>query len=206
MDVISTVISLSFTLFLLMDSIGNVPLFISILKDFPPQEQKTIIRRELIIALIVIATFYFLGDFLMDLMDIKQETISISGGIILFMISIKMVFSSTPSLKENKASSYAEAPFIVPLAIPLIAGPAVLATVIVYAQQEQPLVALSSIAIAWAASAGVLSCASKFKKLLGNRGLLACEKLMGLLLTLMAVQMCLKGLTIYLCDLKNVLP
>lgn len=146
MDVISTIFSLSFTLFLLMDSIGNVPLFISILKDFPAQEQKKIIRRELVIALIVIAAFYFLGDFLMDLMDIKQETISIAGGIILFMISIKMVFSSSYSNKEGK-TSYADAPFIVPLAIPLIAGPAVLATVIVYAQQEEPFIALSSIAI-----------------------------------------------------------
>ncbi len=204
MDTLSIIFSLSFTLFLLMDSIGNVPLFIAILKDFPSQEQRKIIRRELMIALVIIAAFYFLGDFLMDLLEIRQETISIAGGIILFMISIKMVFSSSPSNKEGKAT-YSEAPFIVPLAIPLIAGPAVLATVIVYAQQEQPFVALSSIAIAWGASALVLNSATSFKKLLGDRGLLACEKLMGLLLTLMAVQMCLKGLTMYIQNVKNFL-
>jgi multiple antibiotic resistance protein len=188
-----------------MDSIGNVPLFISLLKDFSAREQKKIIRRELVIALIVITVFYFIGDFLMKLIDIQKETISIAGGIILFMISIKMVFSSSASHKATK-SSPAEVPFIVPLAIPLTAGPAVLATVIVYSQQAIHIVALSSIAIAWAASAAVLMSAGAFKKILGEKGLLACEKLMGLLLTLMAVQMCLKGITMYIRDMKILIP
>ena len=205
MDVLITIFSLSFTLFLLMDSIGNIPLFISILKDFPPQEQRKIIRRELLIALGVIVLFNFIGDFLMDLMQIKQETIFIAGGIILFMISINMVFPSVSSNRETRAA-YSDAPLIVPLAIPLVAGPAVLAAVIVYAQQEHPIIALSSIIIAWAASAAILTSATLLKKILGDRGLLACEKLMGLLLTLMAVQMCLKGFTIYLRDLKIFVP
>ena len=204
MNTFFEIMSLSFTLFLLMDSLGNIPLFISILKDFDPKAQKKIICRELCIALVTIISFHFFGKVLMDLIAVKQETVLIAGGIILFLIAINMVFPSVPSEKESR-SICTKNPLIVPLAIPLVAGPAVLAAVMIYSEQETQFVAISSIVIAWLASVFVLTGATYLKKILGDKGLLACEKLMGLLLTLIAIQMCLEGITLYASTLKEVL-
>lgn len=195
MDIFLKILSVSLTLFFLMDSLGNVPLFISILKDFDVKSQRRIIRRELLIALAFILGFYFFGEFFLNLIEIKHETILIAGGIILFLIAIQMVFSSGQTHKEP---SIKRDPFIVPLAIPLVAGPAVLAAVMIYGHQQSPLITIPAIFIAWIASTLVLISASFLKKILGESGILACEKLMGLLLTLMAIQMCLKGITLYM--------
>lgn len=186
----ATIFKTAFSLFLLMDSIGNIPLFISILKDFSPKKQRKIIFRELIIALVVIILFYFLGDFILDLLGVTRDTIRIAGAIILFLISIKMIF---PQKKEPATHDISKEPFIVPLAIPLVAGPAVLATVMLYSRQESTWLIMSAIMIAWIVTTIILVCASHIKNILGSRGILACERLMGLLLTLIAVQMFLEG-------------
>ena len=204
MDTLFSVVSLSFTLFLLMDSIGNIPLFVSLLKGFNPKAQKKIIRREMVIALGIIIAFHFFGKLFMDLIDIRQETLLIAGGIILFLVAIHMVFPS-PSFKQTDTSLSNQNPLIVPLATPLVAGPAVLAAVMLYSEQKTQFVALASIVIAWLASVFVLTSAAYLKKFLGDRGVLACEKLMGLLLTLIAIQMCLKGITLYSLTLKEFL-
>ncbi len=204
MDTLFSILSLSFTLFLLMDSVGNIPLFIAVLKKFSPKMQKSIIRREMCIALIIIIAFHFFGKVLMDLIDIRQETLLIAGGIILFLVAIHMVFPSDGSKESSKLSTDGN-PLIVPLAIPLVAGPAVLAAVMLYSEQKPQLVALSAIVIAWVASVIILTSATYLKKILGDRGVLACEKLMGLLLTLIAIQMCLKGITLYALTLQDFL-
>ncbi len=190
--------SMAFALFLLMDSIGNVPIFVSILKDIDPTRQRTIILRELVIALAIIILFNFIGDALLNFLNVKMPTILISGGIILFIIAIKMIFpvkrdpdTELPQEKE---------PFIVPLATPLVAGPAVLAAVMLYSGQHQgdSMITLGAIVIAWAASTLILLSSSLWKRLLGWRGLIACERLMGLILTLIAVQMFLEGMEMFM--------
>ncbi len=201
MDTFYDILSLSFTLFLLMDSVGNIPLFIAILKDFKPKAQRKIIQREMLIALGVIIAFHFFGKLLLDIIDVKQETILIAGGIILFLIALNMIFPSQSAEKEAN-SLYKGTPLVVPLAIPLVAGPAVLAAVMLYSEQKTQGIVLSSIVIAWIVSVVILTSASHLKKLLGIKGLLACEKLMGLLLTLIAVQMFLKGITLYISELR----
>jgi multiple antibiotic resistance protein len=202
MDLSSKIISISFTLFLLMDSIGNVPLFVSLLKNFPTPHQRKIIARELFIALAVIIGFSFVGNYLFDFIEIKTHTLLIAGGIILFLIALHMIFPpENPLPKESQIKD----PFIVPLAVPLVAGPAVLAAVTIYSEQEGFLVTTLSIVIAWIASTAILLSSTYLKRFLGDRGLLACEKLMGLLLTLLAIQMCLKGMTLYICELKTLL-
>lgn len=186
--------SLTLALFFLMDSIGNVPMYIAILKDFDPPKQRKIIIRELIIALIVIVLFTFIGDSLLDVLSVGPATISISGGIILFIIAIRMIF---PKGKDTSFEPQGE-PFIVPLAIPLVAGPAVLAAVMIYSHKEPITTLLLAICIAWALSTVILILAPFLKKILGVRGITAMERLMGLILTLMAVQMFLNGLSLYL--------
>lgn len=189
------ILSLSFTLFLLMDSLGNVPLFMAILKDFSPRKQRKIILREMIIALGIIALFLGIGDFFLTFLNVKPYTILISGGIILFLIALKMIFPQHEA--PQHVADRSKEPFIVPLATPLNAGPAVLAAVMLYAKQEHVIVSLSAIIIAWLFSLLVLLSSSHLQKILGPRGLLACERLMGLILTLLAVQMFLQGMASY---------
>ncbi len=198
MDFFLHVLSIAFPLFLLMDPIGNVPLFIVTLKGFNNQMQRKIIFRELIIALCIIIVFNFAGDYLLSLLHVDQHTILIAGGIILFLISLRMIFPQ-PTHSEELESK--KEPFIVPLAIPFVAGPAVLATVMLYSEREESaFVMLLAIGLAWAASTLILLSSSFLKKILGDKGIIACEKLMGLLLTLIAVQMFLEGTTLYLSE------
>ncbi|MCI5052575.1 MAG: NAAT family transporter [Simkaniaceae bacterium] len=189
----NTALSLAISMFLLMDPIGNVPMFLATLKDLSPSRQRRVIFRELVIALIVIILFAFVGEYLLKILDISQPSLLISGGIILFLIALKMIF---PPDKETTGAIQKE-PFIVPLAIPLIAGPSVLAAVMVYSRHlQQGWVLYISIFMAWVVTAIVLLAASNLKKALGERGLIACERLMGLILTLISVQMFLEGVAL----------
>lgn len=187
------VFSIAFSLFLLMDSIGNVPLYLSVLKNLDPKRQRIVILREMIIALVIIILFMFLGDGLMTFLQISESTIQISGGIILFLICLKMIFPSKETPQESIPIN--EEPLIVPLAVPLVAGPAVLAAVMIYSRQEPHYWELiEAIFIAWFASLIILLSSSYLKKILGRRGLTALERLMGLILILISVQMFLTGL------------
>ncbi len=186
-------LSMAFALFLLMDPIGNVPIFVSVLKDINVKHHRRIIFRELLIALLIIILFHFLGDGLLKFLKVSTPTVLISGGIILFIISIRMIF---PSLHDAPSDRFSKKePFIVPLATPLVAGPAVLAAVMLYSGQPQLQggITVGAIIIAWAVSTLILLSSSFWKRLLGSRGLIACERLMGLILTLIAVQMFLEG-------------
>lgn len=184
---------MAFSLFLLMDAIGNIPIFLSVLKEIEPSRQRFIIFRELILALIIIVAFYFIGDILLSFIGITQRAVLISGGLILFIIGVKLVFPNKE--KSGEWHEGKEEPFLVPLAVPLVAGPAVLAAVTLYSRKEVPiLICLGAIFIAWIATMAILLLAIPLKKLLGDRGLAACERFTGLLLIMIAVQMFLNGL------------
>ncbi len=190
------VLSTAFTLFLLMDPIGNIPLYISFLKGLNPKRQRVVIFRELIIALAIIILFNFVGDGLMKFLHVENDTIQIAGGIILFLLCLRMIFP--PPHDPNEALRHDTEPFIVPLAVPLVAGPSVLAAVMIYAKQEGSLVMVGSILIAWLASLSILLASSFLKKILGWRGITAMERLMGLVLILIAVQMFLSGVSTFM--------
>lgn len=186
-------LSIAFSLFLLMDPIGNIPLYISFLKDIPPKKQRAIIAREMTIALFIIILFASLGDDLMRFLHVRNDTVQIAGGIILFLLCLKMIFP--PSHQEDNKSFPKMEPFIVPLAIPLIAGPGVLAAVIIYAGQESnDWILAAAIFIAWFFSLLILLTSSFLQRILGNRGIIAMERLMGLIMILISVQMFLEGI------------
>ncbi len=187
------------SLFLLMDPVGNIPIFISVLKETEPKRQTWIIFRELMIALLVIIGFYFLGEYLLQMLRVEQYTVMIAGGLILFIIALRMIFPTHVTEKDKNGYHREKEPFIVPLAIPLVAGPAVLAAVMLYSHQSIPtMTAILAILIAWAVTTVILLSSNILKKVLHMRGILALERLMGLLLTLIAVQMFLEGLKGYL--------
>ncbi len=180
-----------------MDSIGNIPFYISFLKGVDPKRQRFVIFRELFIALFIIVMFNFVGDGLMKFLHVENDTIQIAGGIILFLLCLKMIFP--PPHDSNESLPHDTEPFIVPLAVPLVAGPSVLAAVMIYAKQEDnSLVMMGAIMIAWLASLVILLSSSFLKQFLGWRGILALERLMGLVLILIAVQMFLSGLSTFI--------
>ncbi len=183
-------------LFLIMDPLGNLPIYMSVLKTLEPKRRQFIIFRELIIALIILMLFLHSGQVLLDFLKIDQETVSIAGGIILFLIALRMIFpqpGGVMSLTEG------EEPFIVPLAIPLIAGPSTMALLILLSNQEPNKMMDWSIALfaAWAATAIILSFSSLFHRILGEKGLNAVERLMGMILVMIAIQMFLNGISAY---------
>ncbi len=178
-----------------MDSIGNIPVYIAVLKDCHPASHKLIIVRELLIALGIIIAFYFIGNYLLSLLGVHQYAVMISGGIILFVLAIQMIF--TGSIDTGKYSKQTD-PLVVPLAVPLVAGPAVLAAVMLYSHESySTFIVIISIIIAWAATTIILLASTFLQKVLSDRGVLAVGRLMGLILTLIAVQMFLHGLTQY---------
>jgi multiple antibiotic resistance protein len=180
------------TLLLIMDPLGNIPPFLSALKTVEPDRRRKILLREILIAYVVLLAFLFAGKYILRLLSLQEETVSIAGGIVLFLIALRMIFprqDATPDALEGE-------PFIVPLAIPLIAGPSTLASLLLL-QQSTPnstLQLLLSLTLAWVATAIILLSSTILYRLLKERGLIALERLMGMLLVMLAVQMFINGL------------
>ncbi len=186
-----TLYSAIITLVLVMDPLGNVPLFLSVLNSVDPKRRQRIIMRESFIAFLILTIFLFFGQYILDTMHISQPALSIAGGIILFLISIRMIF---PHPDEVKSKQIGE-PFIVPLAVPLIAGPSTMTMVMLLGNQEPSAMTewFIALATAWFITTVILVFSDVLRKLLGERGLTAIERLMGMILTTMAVQMFLTG-------------
>lgn len=183
-------------LFLIMDPLGNLPVFVSILKNLDPKRRKKVLIRELLLALLVMFLFLFAGSTILGFLQLKQEAISIAGGIILFLIGIKMIFP-TPGGVAGLAAG--EEPFLVPLAIPLIAGPSILAALMLLANQQpgKMMEWSAALLLAWVPAAIILMFSELCQKILGERGLNAMERLMGMLLIMISVQMLLNGFADY---------
>lgn len=191
------ILTISVTLFLIMDPFGNMPIFFSILEKVPSARRKKIVVRELFIALAFIMAFIFGGQYVMGFLGLRQEAVSIAGGIILFLIALRMVFPSAEIRTEKDMESE---PLIVPLAVPLIAGPSLLAVLLLFATAEPHRLFYLVLAalIAWAASFIILLSSTFLLRFLTKRGLLALERLMGMVLVAVAVQLFLDGLSSYL--------
>jgi multiple antibiotic resistance protein len=192
-----TVFSAALLLFLVMDPFGNIPFFLTALKNVNPQRQRIIIIRELLIALGVLIVFLFFGQFILKILQISEPSLSTAGGIILFLIAIKMIFPLPGGVFEEKIEGE---PFIVPLAIPYVAGPSALASVLLLMSRspERWLDWLMALLLAWCVSGLIIFLSSGLRRFLGERGLVAMERLMGMILTTIAVQMLLNGIKQFL--------
>ena len=192
-----TMLSAALLLFLILDPLGNIPVFLGLLKPLPPARRRRVLLRELLIALGVLFVFLWGGKYVLEAMHLRQESVSIAGGIVLFLIGIKMIFPSPEGMFGEVPEGE---PFIVPMAIPLVAGPSGMAAVMLLAAQEPGRMADWSLALvlAWAATAILLFSATYLYKVLGMRGRTAVERLMGMLLVAISVQMLLDGVAAYL--------
>ena len=189
MDIPSAVI----TLFLIMDPLGNVPLFLSVLKNVRSERRRRVLLREILFAYLVLLAFLFFGSFVLQFLELDQETISIAGGIVLFLIAIRMIF---PSERFGESDELEGEPFLVPLAVPLIAGPSTLAVLLLLQRSAAGRVGslLLALTIAWALTAVILLSSTYLYRLLRQRGLIAVERLMGMLLVMLAVKMFMNGI------------
>lgn len=179
-------------LFLIMDPIGNISSSLSLLEGTPAKKRTWIIIREMLIALAVMIVFNFFGDFLFQILKVSDTTVRITSGVILFLIAIKILFPTTDSLRANLPEGE---PFVTPLAIPLVAGPSLLATIMLFTNIEQSeFYMLSAIFLAWLAALGVLLVGKPLQRVLGTSGLTACERLMGMILVMLAIQRFLEGI------------
>lgn len=185
-------------LVLTIDPLGNVPSFISILQPVPAARRRPIIVRELCIALAIMLAFLFLGRQLTSLLGIHSEAISIAGAIVLFLIAIEMILPGRG--RRSDGGDEPDEPFIVPLATPLVAGPSTLATIILITSQWRGglWVGVGAVLIAWGIAFVTLLAAPVIMRLLRERGARAVERLMGMLLVMLSVQMFLNGLGKYL--------
>lgn len=186
-------VSAAVLMFFVMDPLGNVPLFLSALRHVEPSRQRTIIVRELFIALGILVAFLFAGQPLLNALHVSSPALTTAGGVILLLIAVRMIFpTSERSLKEEIAGE----PFVVPLAIPYTAGPSALATELLLMQQapDRWYVWLAAIGAAWLASSVILFFASGLRHRLGERGLTAIERLMGMLLITVAIEMLFGGI------------
>ncbi|WP_345789634.1 MarC family protein [Luteolibacter soli] len=188
-------LALAVTLFLVLDPFGNAAIFHAVLSKIPEERRRRVLLRELLFALCILLGFLFAGKHLLGFLGVRPATLSISGGILLFLIALGMVFPTRSVLGETDE----EEPFIVPLAVPLMAGPSSIALILLTATKYPAAIGSIALAVggAWLVSAAILLLSPTVLKLLGTKGTRALERLMGLLLILVAVQMFLDGVSTY---------
>jgi len=197
-----TIASAAILFFLVMDPLGNIPFFLAALKPVDPKRHTQILIRELLLAYGVMVVFLFAGQFLLGLLHISEPALTIAGGVILFLIALRMVF---PSPERSLHEEVEGEPFLVPLAIPYVAGPSLLAAELLLMSREPQrwgewLVALS---LAWLATAIIVLLGSRLSSYLGPRGLIALERLTGMILVAIAIQMFLAGIERYITQLQK---
>lgn len=186
-----SILSATLLFLFVIDPFGNIPILLSVMKGVPQKRQYQIVLRDGVIGLIILVSFLFFGAEFLALLHLETESISIAGGVVLFVIALKMIF---PSPYTKDAGPVME-PFIVPISIPMLAGPSTLATLLVmvksYPNDQQDL--LISVGAAWAISVIILAMAPLLNRVLREKGLAALERLMGMLLLMMSVQMLVNG-------------
>ncbi|MGA7983138.1 MAG: MarC family protein [Chromatiaceae bacterium] len=189
-------LSATVLLVIIMDPLGNIPVFHSLVGRYPRSQRLAIIAREMLIAYFVLVAFLLAGRAIVGYLGLKQPALGVAGGVVLFIIALRMVFPQSGTVTEGTE----EEPFIVPLAIPMIAGPSAVAAILLLVSRDPQrlLTWWGAVSIAWLASAAILLGSGLLMEMLGSRALRAMVRLSGMLLIMMAVQMLMDGVTAYL--------
>jgi multiple antibiotic resistance protein len=191
-----SVIQLAIIFFIVTNPIGNCPTIIALVKDYSIKQQQKILFRESMFSMILAIFFLFLGEVFLTSLQIQNYALTISGGILLFVVALKMIFSDR---LENRIEQVKQAPFIVPIATPLLSGAGLLTMIMLYSKEEaNDLKIFFAILLAWIGVTAVLITAPYLQVFLGKRGLAALEQLMGMLLAMIAIQMIVQGSGLFL--------
>jgi MarC family membrane protein len=199
------IVSATILLILVMDPVGNMPLVISVLKNVDPRARTRVVLRECAIAYAVLLAFMFGGNKFMHLLRLSENALAIAGGLILFLLALRMVFPHAEGIFGESGPGADTGTFIVPLAIPAIAGPSALATVLLLASREPQRVFdwVAALSLAMLVSTLVMVSAQRISAWIGRRGVIAIERLMGLVLTAIAVEMLLNGVQRFIVQLPR---
>ena len=184
--------STAVTLFLVLDSLGNIPIFNAILSKLEPARRSRVIAREMLIALGILMGFLFAGNFILAFLGLSQSSLNITGGVLLFIISMRMIFPG----RHQYSDAEDQDPFIVPIAVPLTAGPSTIA-ILLFLGSSQPARIWEwciALVLAWLATTVLLVLSPNVLSLIGERGSRALERLMGMILVILAIQMLLNGI------------
>ncbi len=192
-----TFLSALVLLLLVLDPFGSLPIFISVMRNVAPERRTRVALRESALAFGVLAVFMLTGQAFLSLMRLSERSLEVAGGVILLIIAIRMIFASGGEVYASEGKD--REPFIFPLAVPLMAGPSAMATVLLLAsrQPDHLFAWFGALTVAMAVSAMVLLGADRIRKWIGSSMVSAIEKLMGLVLTAIAVEMILAGLKRY---------
>lgn len=185
--------SAAVTLFLVMDPIGNVPVFNAILSNLDEKRRTRVVARELLIALFILLSFLLAGNAILAFLGLSQSSLNIAGGVLLFIISLRMIF---PAPQNSDDETVDDDPFIVPLAVPLTAGPSTIAVLLLLSSNQPDRMVEWSLALfmAWLGATVILLSSPQLLKIIGKRGSRALERLMGMVLVILATQMLLNGI------------
>lgn len=196
-----TFASATVLLILITDPIGNIPIFANALRNVAPERRPRVILREILIAFVLLLTFMFVGERFLQLMGLSELSLRIGGGVILFLIALRMVF---PPAATEETEPEGE-PLIVPLAVPMIAGPSALATVLLLVSQQpdKRLEWIAALCVTMLVSAVVLLAAERVQRVVGSRVVHALERLMGLVLVSVAIEMMLGGIQAFVLRLQG---
>ena len=195
-----TFVSATILLLLITDPFGNIPIFANALKNVPAARRPLVILREVMIAFGLLLLFMFIGDAFLRVMNLSALALQIAGGVILFLIALRMIF---PPPARDEPEGLQTEPLIVPLAIPALAGPSALATVLLLVSQapERRWEWIAALSVTMAVCAVVLVLAERIQRVLGERFVVAVERLMGLILVAVAVEMLLRGIKLFAVQL-----
>lgn len=195
-------ISATVLLILITDPLGNIPIFIGALRNVAPERRVRLILREVAIAFVILLFFMLVGDRFLRMMSLNDMSLRIGGGIVLFVIALSMIFPHPDGALGNDPRTGGE-PFIVPLAIPALAGPSALATVMLLTSQApgKLLEWIGALCLTMAVCAVTLVMSERLQNWLGERTVVAFERLMGLVLISISVDMILGGIKVFVHQL-----
>jgi multiple antibiotic resistance protein len=183
--------TIAFTIFFILNAPGQIPLFLAMLARFDHKRQLKIIARELTIALVLLLLFTFFGEWILKVLGISQAVIAAAGGVLLFLISLTMIFPKPQGPTEVLVAE----PIVIPLAIPVITGPGAITTVMTYAHETgRPMMVAAAAFCAWLPSLIILLMGSYIKRIMGEKGLMAIERLGGMLVCLIGLNMATNGI------------
>lgn len=201
------IVAAAVTLFFVLDPLGNAPVAYSMLQEVEPRRRSRIMMRELLFVLALLLLFFFLGAQILGMLGISRSSLNLSGGMMLLLISIGMIFPSANVVGHSAGRTRQVEPFLVPVAVPLVVGPAAISLVMVQASAcvglEERLNYIMALVLAWGATAAIMMCSGRVLGYLGEKGAMAMTRLMGTLLVLIAVQMMLNGVTDYISSLPS---
>lgn len=191
-----SVFQLALTFFIVTNPIGNTPTILALLKSYSFKDQQRILIREGFFSFLIAIFFQYFGEMFLGLLRIQDYSMSLCGGILLFILALEMIF---PKSNHTNETTLKQEPFIVPIATPLLSGAGVLSMIMLFAKQEGDVFKMSlAIGIAWLGVIGVLALAPYLQKMIGKRGLLALEQLMGMLLAIIAAGILVKGVQLFI--------